>query len=202
MGIASRLWTSAAACCLASIAPAQARPADSYLPVGLFFGRIEEGARVFTPARLLPLDHPESLGHDFPTVLQLHATEFPALLWLGRQAGLQLWATLQRYPTEPSPDWPYDGHQPPPDSTALRGVPVHRLPNSSSPLPGLRAALFHDRHLVAFIVDTRSLSLAERGMTAPTTMGLDMTRAQFLELMARAAAYAPAEGFGAVVVPR
>ncbi|HEU5218992.1 MAG TPA: hypothetical protein VFU23_10045, partial [Gemmatimonadales bacterium] len=54
-----------------------------YLLIGLFFGQVEEGARVFTPARLLPLDHPEALGHQFPTLLQLHGSEFPALLWLG-----------------------------------------------------------------------------------------------------------------------
>lgn len=186
------------ASCLASAAVAQSLPV-SYLPIGLFFGRIEEGARIFTPARLLPQDHPEALGHEFPTLLRLHGTEFEALLWLGRQAGLQLWATLQRYPREPAPDWPFRDYLPPPDTTLLRGVPVRKEPSDDAPLPGLRAVLFHDRRLVLFIVDTRSLTLAERGMTVPTTMGLDLTRAQFLEAVGRAAGLAPAAGLGAVV---
>lgn len=93
--------------------------------------QIEEGARVFTPARLLPFDHPEALGHQFPTLQQLYASEFPALVWLGAQAGLRLWATLQRYPREPSATWPYPEFQPPPDTTELRLVPVVHRPRRS-----------------------------------------------------------------------
>lgn len=174
----------------------QAKP---YLPIGLFLGRIEEGARIFTPVRLLPFEHPEALGHEFPTVLQLHAHEFPALLWLGHRAGLRLRATLQRYPTEPSADWPYPDFSPPPDTTALGPAPVERRDPTEAPLPGLLAVLYHDRHPVLFLVDTRALTLEQRNMRAPTTMGLDLTRAEFLAALERARHLAPADGFGAVL---
>lgn len=187
---------------LSTLAPtpgSQAPSAKPYLPIGLFFGRIEEGARIFTPARLLPLDHPEALGHQFPTLLQLHSTEFPALLWLGQQAGLRLWATLQRYPTEPDTGWTYPDFAPPPDTAELRQASIHRRPDREAPLPGLRAVLFHNRQPVLFIVDTRSLTLTERGMTVPTTMGLDLSRAEFLSALGRAGPHAPARGWGAVI---
>ena len=178
------------------IAGDQAKP---HLPIGLFFGRIEEGARIFTPARLLPLEHPEALGHEFPTLLQLHATEFPALLWLGQRAGLKLWATLQRYPTEPSTDWPYPDFSPPPDTTALGTAPVERRGPTEAPLAGLLAVLYHDRQPVLFLVDTRELTLEQRNMRVPTTMGLDLTRAEFLAALGRAGQLAPVTGYGVVV---
>lgn len=181
------------------VSRSQAPAGKPYLPIGLFFGQIEEGARVFTPARLLPFDHPESLGHEFPTLQQLHGSEFRALLWLGNQAGLRLWATLQRYPTEPSPTWPYPDFAPPPDTAQLRTVPVVHRPRADAPLPGLRAVLYGNRGPILFIVDTRGLTLAARGMRTPTTMGLDLTRAQFLEAVGRGGAVAPAVGLGAVI---
>jgi hypothetical protein len=82
-------------------------PSEPNAPVGLFIGAIEEGARIFTPVRLLPFEHSESLGHDFPTVLQLHGPEFALLLWLGERAGYRLWPTLEHYPAQPAADWPY-----------------------------------------------------------------------------------------------
>ncbi len=170
-----------------------------YLPIGLFFGQIEEGARVFTPARLLPFDHPESLGHEFPTLQQLQGSEFEALLWLGEQTGLHLWATLQRYPTQPSPTWAYSDFAPPPDTGQLRAVPVVHRPRAEAPLPGLRAVLYGNRVTILFIVDTRGFTLAARGMKSPTTMGLDLTRAQFLEALGRGGVLAPAAGLGAVI---
>jgi hypothetical protein len=33
------------------------------IPFGIFLGSVEEGARIFTPVRLLPFEHPESKGH-------------------------------------------------------------------------------------------------------------------------------------------
>lgn len=173
-----------------------------YLPIGLFFGQIEEGARIFTPARLLPFDHPEALGHQFPTLLQLHGSEFQALLWLGDHAGLRLWATLQRYPTEPSSTWPYPGYSPPPDTVQLRTVPVIHRRGADAPLAGLRAVLYGNRHPILFIVDTRGLTLAARGMQSPTTMGLDLTRAQLLEALTRGARVVPEAGLGAVIFDR
>ena len=157
----------------------------SYVAIGLFFGSIEEGARIFTPVRMLPSDHPEALGHDFPTVQQLHGSEFPLLLWLGGRIGLRLWPTLERYPTEPGRDWPYPDFLPPPDTAELQRIRVVSRPTAQAPIPGLRAALFGDEHLVAFIVDTRGLTLADRRMTRATAMGLEISRAQFLQAIRR-----------------
>ena len=155
------------------------------VPVGIFIGSIEEGARIFTPVRLLPFEHPESLGHQFPTVLQLHGTELPVLLWLGQEAGYKLWPTLTRYPAQPSPDWPYKEFAQP-DTTNLRLVQCIRQPASTSPLKGLRAVLFQRYKPVAFIVDTRGLTLKERGMERATSMGLDISRADFLKALDKA----------------
>ena len=166
--------------------PAPTMP-ERYAAIGVFIGSIEEGARIFTPTRLLPLDHPEAGGHQFPTVLQLHGSEFPLLVWLGARAGYQLWPTLERYPTEPASDWPYRGFRPPPDTSALARVPIARSAQSVAPLPGLRAALFDGRALIAFIVDTRGFSLAERGMSRATSMGLDVSRSEFLSRIEKAA---------------
>lgn len=172
---------------------------EKYAPVGLFIGSIEEGARIFTPARLLPFEHPEALGHEFPTAQQLYGSEFPALLWLGEQAGYRLWPTLQRYPTEPSPDWPYPSFRPPPGDSLLETAEVIRRPTAESVLPGLRAALFEGDALVLFIVDTRNMSLADRGMGRATAMGLDVTRAEFLEALAQVETDAPGTGLRAVI---
>ena len=60
----------------------------SYATIGLFIAGIEEGARIFTPIRLLPFEHPESEGPEFPNALQLHESEYETLVWLGQQAGL------------------------------------------------------------------------------------------------------------------
>ncbi len=185
---------------LVGIMPARsaAQSSGRYLPVGLFIASIEEGARIFTPVRLLPFDHPEALGHQFPTVLQLHAGEYELLVLLGRQAGYGLSATLQRYPAQPDSSWPYAGFQKPPADSFRAAVVVHRSV-SDSPLPGLRAVALHDRVPLAFIVDTRSLSLAQRGMKQATTMGLDITRAQFLAALDSAATEVPSIGSAIVV---
>jgi hypothetical protein len=161
-----------------------------YLTTGLFIASIEEGARIFTPARLLPLDHPEALGHQFPTVLQLHGGEDQVLLAIGQAAGLRLAATLQRYPTEPDTLWPYAPFAPPPVA-AIRAAPLIT-----------RAAADVDRFPVSFIVDTRGLSLADRHMRQPTTMGLDLSRAEFLDALTRAAQSAPPSGAAVIVYVR
>lgn len=180
------------------LSEAQAQASRRYAVIGLFLGAIEEGARILTPARLLPRDHPEALGHDFPTVQQLHATEYPLLLWLGERVGLRLGPTLQRYPAEPDSLWPYRGLEAPPDTAALRDAPVTRRPRGEAPIPGLRAAVYDGAELVAFIVDTRALSLEERGMTRPTSMGLDVTRTEFLERVETASMALP-RGFSVVL---
>ena len=180
------------------------RPAASdgpYLTVGLFIAGIEEGARIFTPVRLLPADHPEALGHEFPTVQQFHGGEDRALVALGREAGLLLSATLQRYPTEPDDAWPYEPFERPPIAL-LASSPVERREASAAPLPGLRAVAFLSRFPVAFIIDTRGMSLAERRMARATSSGLDITRAQLLAALDAAAATARATGPSMVVYGR
>jgi hypothetical protein len=135
---------------------AQDTPASSrFLPVGLFIGSIEEGARIFTPARLLPLEHPEAGGHEFPTALQLHQGEYPLIVLLGR-------------------------------------------PAAQAPRPGLRAVAFLDGAPVAFIVDTRHLTLAQRHLDRPTAMGLDVSRADSLAALTRARR--EVSGAGAAVI--
>jgi hypothetical protein len=173
----------------------------SYLPTGLFIGAIEEGARIFTPVRLLPFDHPESMNHQFPTVQQLHGGEDQVLLAIGRAAGLRLGPTLQRYPTEPDSLWPYAPFQRPPVA-AIQAAPVTTRGPDESPLPGLRAVAYVDRVAVGFIVDTRGLSLAARHMRQATTMGLDVSRAEFLAALTAASQLVPEHGAAILVFQR
>jgi hypothetical protein len=42
---------------------------------------------------------------------------------------------------------------------------------------------------ICFIVDARNLTLAERGMKRPTSMGLDISRSDFLSALGRIAIY-------------
>lgn len=173
--------------------PAVAQAPPPHLTVGLFIASIEEGGRIFTPVRFLPFEHPEALGHQFPTVLQLHAGELELLLHLGRASGYRLDATLQRYPTSPDSTWPYTGFTPvPPDS--IRNATATHLAASVAPIPGLRAVAVLDGRPVGFLVDTRGLSLAARHMEHATTMGLDLTRQQFLDGLNEAATLAPSRG--------
>ncbi len=161
-----------------------AQDTKAMLPVGIFIGKIEEGARIFTPVRLLPFDHPESMGHEFPNALQLHQSEFDLLVWLGEQLGLKLTATLERYPKPPTQTWWYK---------KFREIPVSEVEETEirhvqekPPVPGLRIVAFLGDVPVGFIVDTRGLSLEGRGMKRATAMGLDLTRQEFLDGLARA----------------
>lgn len=186
--------------CAATTGHAQSPPAP-YITTGIFIGAIEEGARIFTPARLLPFEHPEALGHQFPTVLQLHGGEDRLLVLLGEQAGFKLAVTLQRYPTEPDSLWPYAPFQPPPVSAFRDLAPVVR-PAAEAPVPGLVAVAYMDRFPVAFIVDTRGLSLTSRHMDRPTSMGLDLSRADFVAGLGVAARAVPARGAAILVYRR
>jgi hypothetical protein len=174
---------------------------SGFVTVGLFIAGIEEGARIFTPVRLLPFAHAEALGHEFPTVEQFHGGEDRLLVSLGRHAGLLLGVTLQRYPTEPDSAWPYAPFQRPPADRFAALAPVRR-PAAESPLPGLRAVAYLDRVPLGFIIDTRGMSLAARHMTRPTSSGLDVTRAQVLAALAGAALACPATGACALVFER
>lgn len=179
-------------------AGARQQTESHYLTIGLFIGAIEEGARIFTPARLLPFDHPEALGHEFPTVQQFHRGEDQLLVLMGQAAGLRLDATLERYPTQPDSLWPYQPYLPPPVER-FRGAVVITRPMQETPLPGLRVVAVLDGSPLAFIVDTRGLSLAARHMGRATAMGLDVSRGEFLRALARAAQTAPRTGAAVIV---
>ena len=155
-------------------------PQKPYLTFGIFIGKIEEGARIFTPARLLPLEHPEALGHDFPTVLKFHQKEYEMLLFLGEKIGLKLKTTLQRYPRQPVAEWWYPDFRVPPGEK-IRSAEIKKIDPAKSPIPGLSVVAYQDGWPICFIVDTRELTLEARGMKRPTAMGLDLTRNQFLE---------------------
>jgi hypothetical protein len=174
---------------------------SNFVAVGLFIAGIEEGARIFTPVRLLPFAHAEAMGHEFPTVEQFHGGEERLLVSLGRHAGLLLGMTLQRYPTEPDSAWPYAPFQRPPAELFAALAPMRR-PASESPLPGLRAVAYLDRVPLGFIIDTRGLSLEARHMTRTTSSGLDVTRAQVLSALTSAAQACPATGACALVFGR
>jgi hypothetical protein len=64
----------------------------------------------------------------------------------------------------------------------------------------MRAVAYRAGEPLAFLLDTRFLTLEQRGMSRPTTMGLDLTRAQLLE---RLRADAPAaDGIVVVLFPQ
>jgi hypothetical protein len=154
-------------------------PDTDHLVFGLFIGSIEEGARIISPVRLLPFDHPDALNHEFPNPLVNHTAEVEALVQLGEYAGLRLRTTLQRYPALPIDEWPYPEFSPPP-LDCIRHAPVERV-GKRAELPGLRALIVMSGEPLVFIVDTRGLTLEERQMQRATSMGLDLTRRQFLE---------------------
>jgi hypothetical protein len=172
-----------------------------FVTVGLFIASIEEGARIFTPVRLLPFEHPEALNHQFPTVLQFHGGEDRLLVTLGRAAGLLLGTTLQRYPTEPDTAWPYFPMRRPP-AQQFDSVSARRKPAADVSLPGLRAVAYLDGFPLAFIVDTRGMSLAARRMDRPTSSGLDVSRAQLLAALAAGAREGPSAGAWILVYER
>src|SRR4029453_12065883 len=115
------------------------------------------------------------------------------LVTLGRAAGLLLGTTLQRYPTEPDTEWPYSPIRRPP-AQQFDSVSPRRKPTADVPLPGLRALAYPDGFPLAFIVDTRGMSLAARRMDRPTSSGLDVTRAQLQAALAAGAREGPSAG--------
>ena len=176
------------------VAAAQASSSPQrYVISGIFIASIEEGGRIFTPARLLPFGHPEALTHEFPTVQQFHGGEDQILIVLGQAIGLRLGATLQRYPTQPDAAWPYPEFKAPP-LEAIKHASVIFKRTNESPLPGLRAVAYVDRVPVSFIVDTRGLTLEQRHMRQATTMGLDINRAAFLDALQKASQFVTRAG--------
>lgn len=164
-----------------------------YITFGIFIGKIEEGARIFTPVRLLPFNHPEAGGHDFPTVERFHHKEYEVLVLLGEKVGLKLEATLQRYPTAPVAEWWYPEFQIPP-AEEVKNAEVKIVDSRKFPIPGLRVVVYKERFPLCFIIDTRRLSLEERGMKRATTSGLDITRQQLLQGLAEISSWFPPEG--------
>ena len=159
---------------------------------------MEEGARVFTPTRLLPFDHPEALGHQFPTALELHQLEYEMLVFIGEKIGLKLQTTLQRYPTQPISVWKYPDFEVPPVED-VREAGTLSFEARTSPIPGLQVVAYKDRFPLSFIVDTRHLTLEERGMKRATAMGLDVTRAQFLDGLTKTGLRIPDHGTWIVI---
>lgn len=80
-------------------------------------------------------------------------------------------------------------------------MPV-RKPAAEAPLAGVRAVAYFDGFPLAFIVDTRGLSLAARRMDRPTSSGLDVTRAQVQDALATAALGGPRSGAWVLVYER
>jgi len=127
-----------------------------FVTCGIFIGKIEEGARVFAPTRLLPFEHPEALGHQFPTALELHQSEYDILVFIGETVGLKLQMTLQRYPTQPISVWKYPDFEIPP-AEEVKQADTLSLNAKTSPVPGLRVIAYKNSFPLSFIVDTRHL---------------------------------------------
>ena len=181
------------------MAPDSVAGKHSFLTCGIFIGMIEEGARVFTPSRFLPFDHPEALGHEFPTALELHPSECDILVFIGQKIGLRLQATLQRYPKQPSTKWSYPDFERP-SLDEVRRADTLSFDSRISTIPELRVVAYRDRFPLSFIVDTRNLSLEERGMKQATTMGLDINRSQLLDAFSVIASRIPAHGSWIVIL--
>jgi hypothetical protein len=107
-----------------------------------------------------------------------HTSEVEALVHIGEQTGLRLRATLLRYPQPPVEEWPYPEFGPPP-LDCIQSAKVEPVATEAA-LPGLRVLAIRDGRPLAFIVDTRGLTLRQRQMQRATSMGLDLTRAEFL----------------------
>ena len=130
---------------------------------------------------------------------QLHQSRYQ--LEQAHKHNERLSATLQRYPTQPDTTWPYATFQSPP-SAAFQSLQPTIRPAAEATLPGLRAVAYMDRFPLAFIVDTRGLTLAERHMEQATTMGLDITRAQLISTLRDAAQNVPPKGPAVLVYRR
>ncbi len=169
------------------------------LTFGIYLADVEEGARIFGPIEFLPFEHPVASGHQFPNPARFHTSQVETLVHLGRGIGLELATTLQRYPDPPTAEWPYPAFAPP-DVAAIEAAPIRRA-ESDAPIPGLRVVVFDDGFPQSFILDTRGMSLRERGMQRATSMGLDLSRAAFLEGLREAGRLVPEKGTWVLVFP-
>jgi len=164
-------------CCFSLNSLAQEQEADHFLPIGFSLGNIEIGERIITFHRLFPLDHPESKGHVFPTATQYSRSEFEVFMHLGSLLGWNLYATLNRHPTFPSEEWQYPDFTEPPFE---RIKELEVIEQKDPVLPGLKAICFINRHLIAYILDTRNVSLEDRKLPRAVAGGYDLTREEFI----------------------
>lgn len=173
-----------AAFLLPNPANSQAKQEHDYIPIGFSLGDLTLGERVITFHRLLPFDHPETRGHEFPTATVYTKNEVDIFIYIGKQLGWNLYATLWRHPSTPVDKWMY------PDYPELPGKKITSLEiihsKSEPPLKGLRAVCFLNNKPVVYIFDTRGISLKERGMSRATAGGIDMTRKEFLNKLSSA----------------
>jgi len=162
----------------------ETQPEKDFIPIGFTLGDLTLGERVITFHRLLPFDHPETQGHQFPTATVFTKKEVEIFMHLGNQIGWNLYATLWRHPATPVDDWMY------PDYPELPLAKIKELaivkPKSPPPLKGLKAVCFLNNEPVIYIIDTRGITLAERGMQRATAGGIDMTRREFLDKLREA----------------
>lgn len=163
------------AAALASATETHAQEREPLL-FGIYLGAPELGERIFSAVRMFPVDHPEALGHEYPTASRFHRREVDILLRLGETVGLDLYATLMRHPAYPADDWPYEDFAPPPQALLSSRDTVL----VSAPAPGVRVAAYLDGTPLAFLIDTRDLTLEQRGMSRPTSSGLDIGREEFV----------------------
>lgn len=159
-----------------------------FLPIGIYLGSPEEGARVLTAVRLYPETHPDALGHEYPTAFGFRRSEVELLVRMGRLVGLDLYATLMRHPSPPEEEWGFDGFSPPPPAL-LQAESIEAGP---TPVPGVRVVAYVDGEPLAYLVDTRGLSLEERGMERATSSGLDIPRTAFVSALEAAGRQLPA----------
>ena len=164
-------------CTLPLISNSQPRKNPDFIPIGIYLGDLTLGERVITFTRFLPFSHPETKGHDYPTATLFTKSEVEIFMHLGEQLGWNLYATLWRHPATPVDQWMY------PEFPELPVEKIKNLPvvesDDSPPLKGLKAVCFLNDQPVAFIMDTRGITLEERGMKRSTSSGVDMSREEF-----------------------
>jgi len=178
-----------------SIAHSQTNQEHELIPIGFTLGDLTLGERIITFHRLLPFDHPETNGHQFPTATVYTQNEVEIFMQLGNLLGWNLYATLWRHPSTPVEEWMYPDYPELPKSK-IKELDVVRT-NKEPTLKGLKAVCFLNNKPVVYIIDTRGISLAERGMSRPTAGGIDMTRAEFLTKLSESK---PKETGGDIIV--
>ncbi len=158
--------------------PALAQNCNKYIAIDIRLGDIVKGERVITFIRLLSPQHPQAMGHEYPTATSLHKKEVETMIYLGKLLNWNLYATLNRHPTNPVEAWAFEGEfLPSPSKTVKEAKVLYEA--QKAPIPGLKSLAFVDRCPVGLIIDTRDLSLEERNMKRSVSSGLDIPRTTF-----------------------